>query len=199
MWRLLKPKVLAIDTHPLDWHDENSFIKIEDNIMFIRAPFYAVLFLLMSSISYGTEVYISVDDKGNRVFSDQPTKESRKHKVKEISIIPAIEIPAKVAAVEPDAEVSYQVLAITSPRAETDFTRDKLGSFAISAQVSPDLQDTDEAVLLMNGVEVETNSTLNWQRTNTDRGEHSLQVIVRDKETKTEKISSQTITVYVRR
>ncbi len=167
--------------------------------MFIRAPFYAVLFLLMSSISYGTEVYISVDDKGNRVFSDQPTKESRKHKVKDISIIPAIEIPAKVAAVEPDAEVSYQVLAITSPRAETDFTRDKLGSFAISAQVSPDLQDTDEAVLLMNGVEVEANSTLNWQRTNTDRGEHSLQVIVRDKETKTEKISSQTITVYVRR
>ena len=167
--------------------------------MLIRAPFYAVLFLLMSSISYGTEVYISIDDKGNRVFSDQPSKESRKHKVKEISIIPAIKIPAQVAAVEPSAEVSYQVLAITSPKAETDFTRDKLGSFVISAQVSPSLQDTDEAVLFMNGVEIEANSTLNWQRSNTDRGEHSLQVIVRDKESKTAKISSQAITVYVRR
>jgi len=153
----------------------------------------------MSSISYATEVYISVDDKGNRVFSDQPSKESRKHKVKEISIIPAIEIPAKVAVAEPDAEVSYQVLAITTPRAETDFTRDKLGSFGISAQVSPSLQDTDEAVLFINGVEIEANSTLSWQRSNTDRGEHSLQVIVRDKETKTEKISSQAITIYVRR
>ncbi|OUS40316.1 hypothetical protein A9R00_06645 [Oleispira antarctica] len=167
--------------------------------MLTRAPFYALLFLLMSSISYATEVYISVDDKGNRVFSDQPSKESRKHKVKEISIIPAIEIPAKVAVAEPDAEVSYQVLAITTPRAETDFTRDKLGSFGISAQVSPSLQDTDEAVLFINGVEIEANSTLSWQRTNTDRGEHSLQVIVRDKETKTEKISSQAITIYVRR
>lgn len=167
--------------------------------MLIRAPFYAVLFLLMSSISYGTEVYISVDDKGNRVFSDQPTKESRKHKVKEISIIPAIEIPEKVTEAEPGAEISYQVLAITTPRAETDFTRDKLGSFVISAQVSPSLQDTDEAVLFMNGKEIEANSTLNWQRTNTDRGEHSLHVIVRDKETKTEKISSQAITIYVRR
>jgi len=167
--------------------------------MLTRAPFYALLFLLMSSISYATEVYISVDDKGNRVFSDQPSKESRKHKVKEISIIPAIEIPAKVAVAEPDAEVSYQVLAITTPRAETDFTRDKLGSFGISAQVSPSLQDTDEAVLFINGVEIEANSTLSWQRSNTDRGEHSLQVIVRDKETKTEKISSQAITIYVRR
>ena len=199
MWRPLKPKALAIDTHPLDWHDENSFIKIEDNIMLIRAPFYAVLFLLISSLSYGTEVYISVDDKGNRVFSDQPSKESRKHKVKEISIIPAIEIPAKAVVNADESEAVYQSLEIGKPLAETDFTRDKLGNFSISAQLEPNLQESDEAVLFINGQEIEANNSLNWFRTNTDRGEHSLQVIVRDKETKTEKISSQTITVYVRR
>ncbi|MBL4796887.1 MAG: hypothetical protein JKY50_05710, partial [Oleispira sp.] len=50
-----------------------------------------------------------------------------------------------------------------------------------------------------NGQEVEASSNLTWQLTNTDRGEHSLQVIVRNKKDKAEKISSQAVTVYIQR
>lgn len=162
--------------------------------------FYTMLFLLITSVSHSTEVYISVDDKGNRVFSDQPTKESRKHKVKDISIIPAIKIPAKTPIVdEKNSDIAYQSLAITTPLTETNFTRDNLGNINISAQLEPSLQDNDEAVLFANGQEIEASSNLTWQLTNTDRGEHSLQVIVRNKKDKAERISSQAITVYIQR
>ena len=183
-------------------------MQFEDNTMLIRSPFhtyfstllYSMLFLLIASVSHSTEVYISIDDKGNRVFSDQPTKESRKHKVKEISIIPAIKIPAKTPVVdEKISEITYQSLTITTPLTETNYTRDYLGNINISAQIEPGLQDYDEAVLFANGQEIEASSNLTWQLTNTDRGEHSLQVIVRNKKDKAEKISSQAITVYIQR
>ncbi|MBL4797788.1 MAG: DUF4124 domain-containing protein, partial [Oleispira sp.] len=135
-------------------------MKFEDNTMLIRSPFstyfctlfYTMFCLLLTSVSHSTEVYISIDDKGNRVFSDQPSKESRKHKVKEISIIPAIKIPAKTLVVdEKTSEVTYQSLTIITPLSETNFTRDYLGNINISAQLEPGLEDYDEAVLFANG------------------------------------------------
>lgn len=91
---------------------------------------------LAASASYATEIYISVDEQGNRVFSDQPSKESRKHKLKELSIIPAIKIPSKtVTKNKAEDESVYQTLTITSPSAETYFTRDKLGNINVSAQI----------------------------------------------------------------
>jgi hypothetical protein len=172
--------------------------------MLIRLPFSiivcAMLTLFMTSTSYSTEIYISVDEQGNRVFSDVPSKESRKHKLKEISIVPAIKMPDKaVSKNEEDSGIDYQTLIITNPSAGENFTRDKLGNVHVSAQLVPNLQEGDEAVLLVNGQEVQTGNHLSWQLPNTDRGEHIIQIIVRNKETQSEKISSQAVTVYVRR
>jgi hypothetical protein len=173
--------------------------------MLIRTSFYTsirtsmhtlfctMLFLLIASASHATEVYISVDDKGNRVFSDQPSKESRKHKVKEISIIPAIKIPEKTPANEPAAEMIYQSLTLTNPAPETTLTRDHLGNAKVTAQ------PTDEAVLMLNGQEIGANSSLNWQLLDIKRGEHSIKVLVRDKKSERKKISSDTLTIYVQR
>lgn len=172
---------------------------LEDNTMLIRSSIYTVFFLLIASVSHSTEVYISVDDKGNRVFSDQPSKESRKHKVKEISIIPSIEIPEKAPAAEVADEVVYQSLNLIAPTSGTSLTRDFLGNYKVTAQLLPGLLPTDEAVLMINGQEIEANSSLSWQRLNTDRGEHSIQVLVRDKESGKKKISSDSITIYVQR
>ena len=171
--------------------------------MLIRTSIYTfcctMFFLLMTSVSHSTEVYISVDDKGNRVFSDTPSKESRKHKVKEISIIPSIAIPEKTAKNEPTAEMVYQSLTLINPIPESSLNRNALGNFQVAAKLAPNLQPTDEAVLIINGQEVETNSSLIWQRLNTDRGEHSIQVLVRDKQSGEKKISSDTIKIYVQR
>lgn len=168
--------------------------------MLIRSSLFTSLLLCCSLTGYATEVYISTDEQGNRVFSDQPGKESRKHKVKEISTIPAIKIPKAVEeAKAPDEEVIYQSLVITSPNPGTTLTREKLGSFNISASLSPSLHPTDEAVLFMNGKEVSISNSLNWQLTNIDRGEHSLQVIVREQTSKARKKTSQAIPIYIKR
>lgn len=179
-------------------------LTLEDNSMLIRLPFSTilctVLTLFIASTSYSTEIYISVDEQGNRVFSDVPSKESRKHKLKEISIVPAIKIPQKT--INPDDienEVDYQTLIITNPSQGENFTRDKLGNIHVSAQLTPNLQEGDEATLLVNGQESQSGSHLSWQLSNTNRGEHTIQIIIRNKETQLEKISSNTVTVYVRR
>lgn len=167
--------------------------------MLIRSSIYTMMLLLIASISHSTEVYISVDDQGNRVFSDQPTKESRKHKVKELSIIPSIKVPKEVPTEEAAAEVLYQSLNLIAPTSGTSLTRDYLGNFKITAELMPNLLPTDEAVLILNGQEVEAGSNLSWQRLNADRGEYAIQVFVRDKESGKKKITSDSITIYVQR
>lgn len=174
-------------------------MNLEDIAMLTRSSICTLMLLLIASVSHSTDVYISVDDKGNRVFSDQPTKESRKHKVKEISIIPSIKVPEQAPSKEPAEEVLYQSLNLIAPTSGTSLTRDYLGNFKITAQLMPNLQPSDETVLMINGQEVEAGSNLSWQRLNADRGEYTIQVLVRDKESGKQKITSDSITLYVQR
>lgn len=167
--------------------------------MLIRSFICTMMFLLVASVSHSTEVYISVDDKGNRVFSDQPSKESRKHKVKELSIIPSIKVPEEVSTDEPAAEAPYQSLNLIAPTSGTSLTRDFLGNFKVTAQLMPSLLPNDEVVLMINGQEVEAGNSLSWQRLNADRGEYTIEVLVRDKVSGKKKISSDSITIYVQR
>jgi hypothetical protein len=153
------------------------------------------------SSSYATEVYITIDENGNRIFSDTPSKESRKHKIKDITTIPAIKLPQAQAVEKSEKESStvYQHLTILSPKADSSLTRDKLGSFTVSAQVSPGLEKEDEAVLLFDGQEISSGQSLNWQINDANRGSHSLQVIIRQKDNKLQKIASPSQNIYVKR
>ncbi len=157
--------------------------------------------LCQLNLSYATDVYITIDENGNRIFSDTPSKASRTHKIKEISTIPAIKVPKTTATpINVKAnDSSYTKLSITSPSAEIHISRDKLGTFLVSAQVSPALDPLDEAVLMFDGQEISSGQQLSWQINSADRGAHRLQVIARDKESKQVKISSETISVYVKR
>ena len=63
----------------------------------------------------------------------------------------------------------------------------------------PSLLPNDEVVLMINGQEVEAGNSLSWQRLNADRGEYTIEVLVRDKVSGKKKISSDSITIYVQR
>lgn len=162
---------------------------------------FSLIALCLAPISSATEVYISVDKDGNRVFSDKPSKESRIHKLKEISTIPAIKIPQKTTATQRTESVEsvYQKLIIVTPAPESYVHRGEVGNFVVSAQLSSSLNIHDEAVLLFDGEELSSGHQLSWQINNADRGTHTLQVIVRQKDTKEVKISSSTQNVYVKR
>lgn len=155
-----------------------------------------------SSVSHSTDVYISIDENGNRIFSDTPSSESRTHKVKEISTIPAIKVPQRTTA-SPldtrDSQLGYQHISINSPVADSHLNRGELGNFIVSVQISPALHDQDEAVLLYDGQEISSGQQLSWQINNADRGSHSLQVIIRQRDNKLEKIASKVQNIFVQR
>jgi type VI protein secretion system component Hcp len=159
------------------------------------------LLLCLPVSANATDVFITIDEDGNRIFSDIPSKESRTHKIKEISTVPAVKVQRTTATAidNKDVDTQYQQLTIMSPTNESTMTRDKLGNFVVSAQLSPALSDNDEVVLLFDGQEISAGSQLNWQINSADRGAHSLQVVIRKQSNQQEKISSSKVTVYVKR
>jgi hypothetical protein len=161
----------------------------------------STLLLCMTLTSHATDVYITIDENGNRIFSDTPSKESRTHKVREISIIPAIKVPKTTATAidAKDLNTRYKQLTIISPTSESTMTRDKLGNFVVAAQLSPSLSENDEAVLLFDGTEISAGKQLNWQINSANRGSHTLQVIIRQQDNQKQKMSSPAVTVYVKR
>lgn len=161
----------------------------------------SILLLCLPLALNATNVFITIDENGNRIFSDTPSKKSKTHKIKEISIIPAIKVPKVTAtAIENiDTITDYQQLTIISPIAETHIGRDKLGNFVVSAQSDPAISANDEAVLLFDGIEISAGKQMNWQINGANRGVHNLQVIIRQKNNQQPKISSPALNVYVKR
>lgn len=161
----------------------------------------SMLALGLATNSFATEIYISIDEDGNRVFSDKPSKEARTHKLKDISTIPALKIPQRTTATQniESVDTIYQQLIIVSPAPEHTIHRGEQGNFVVSAQLSSALNIHDEAALLFDGQELSSGHQLSWQVNNADRGSHTLQVVVRQKDTKAVKISSSTQNIYVKR
>jgi len=156
--------------------------------------------LLMALPAIATNVYITIDENGNRVFSDQPSSDATKHKVRNIHTIPAVKVPGKKEdkKEEPTA-FSYSSLRITSPEDGTVIHRGMTGNFTILSTLKPALQAGDDLVLLLNGQVHSRGSGQHWQLSNMDRGEHSLQVQVRSGKDDEVLITSQTIRVIVQR
>jgi len=157
-------------------------------------------FFLLAMPVAATNVYITIDENGNRVFSDKPSSDAQKHKVRKIQTVPAVKLPvAKPKAEKEVVASSYESLQITNPVAGTVIHRGMTGNFSVMSSLKPALQEGDEVVLLINGQTFSQGSNTSWQLNNIDRGEHSLQVQVRNIETQEVQISSPTVQVIVQR
>ena len=115
--------------------------------------------------------------------------------------MPAIHVQKTTATAieDEDIDTQYQQISIISPTTNSTITREKLGNFVVSAQLSPALSDNDEAVLMLDGVAISAGKQLNWQINSADRGAHNLQVIIRKLSNKQVKISSPEVIVHVKR
>lgn len=161
----------------------------------------SIITLCLSLTVYATDIYISTDENGNRVFSDTPSKNSSIHKVKKISTLPALEASQFITtSAVPEADsTTYQQVLIITPTPDSTLNRGELGNFIIAAQLSPGLQKQDEAVLLFDGQELSSGKQLSWQINSADRGTHRFQVIIRQKDGKLEKIASKVQRIHVKR
>ena len=153
-----------------------------------------VLLLALCLPLFAAEVYKSVDQNGNTVFSDQPSENSEKIEVRDVLTIPALTETPQSTKIEP-AE-PYSSLVITLPiNDETYFRRE--GNFVISVQSEPKLYKSDTVVIYLNSNAFMSGQSLTFKIPELDRGTYQLRVAIKDAADKIIK-SSETVTFHMR-
>lgn len=158
------------------------------------------LITLLAMPVHATDVYMSRDANGNVIFSDQPGANAQKHEVKELPSMPAFVPPPAEPKVSKSKEPAYNYtsLSIVSPQNDMQLAAGYSGSLDVNGVLSPGLRDGDTLVLLDNNQNVASGRQTAFHLDNLSRGQHQLQMVVRDASGNT-LISSNTVTVHVQR
>jgi len=159
-----------------------------------------ILLLLLTYfivLPVAAEVYRTVDENGNVIFTDKPSPGAEEIKIKKIQTIePPAEVPAETSAESPaevPAETSaesplppeeegittYTKLEITNPVNDT-VVRDNAGNVTINVTLEPALNTDagDQLVLYMDGARASAGTVNTFNLLNVDRGTHSFSVAV---------------------
>lgn len=160
----------------------------------------AVFWVTMALIPVSAaEVYRTIDQHGNPVFSGQPQPGSEKIEVQPTnvqSLPPARPLPVKRPPTQQAAN-RYQSLSILSPTNDT--TLRNVTQLSVSVSISPVLLGQHSLVLLDNGQPVgEPGTSLSMLIKELHRGTHALQVKVVDAQGQT-LITSEAVTIHVHR
>lgn len=148
------------------------------------------------------EIYKSVDENGNVIFTDSPKHKSAKPvDLPTINTQPATPITIKLSppkdeeVASEDAEYS---IAMTAPTDETTVTRGQL-TLASSISLKPSLQDGHKIQFFLDGLKrgpASTSTSYTYQ--DLYRGTHTIYAAVVNKKGKIIK-QSEPITIYVHR
>ncbi|MFV0477942.1 MAG: DUF4124 domain-containing protein [Parahaliea sp.] len=158
---------------------------------------------LLASTAVTAQIYKSVDEHGNVVFSDQPSGDVRKAEQVELNTTNTTTPPRPVSRPHSRPEpttaeaVNYRV-SITSPANGTTIPMGT-GNFSVSAAASPALTSGQTLQLQIDGQDHGgAQASGSWQLTNIFRGEHQLTVQRKSREGEV-LATSEAITVYVHR
>ena len=161
-----------------------------------------LLVLLFSlPMMVAAQVYKSVDENGNMVFSDKPpTDGSSSEKISAGStntLAPPPQVHRPAPVIE-EKKIEYKV-EIIEPVQDTTVPIGYVGNFLVNAEVKPALPSGASAQLQMDNVAAgESQSALSWTLNNTFRGTHILIVTITDSEGSTLAVSNPR-TVHVMR
>ena len=126
------------------------------------------------------EVYRSVDENGNVVFTDQPSPDAELIEIDELQTIPApssgdFEYTPPPAKPRP----KYTSVTITSPEHDLPI-RNNSGNVTVTIATEPALRGSDELVLILDGKEIILGQATAKAFNAMDRGSHQLRAIIRD-------------------
>lgn len=136
------------------------------------------------------DVYKSVDEDGNVIFTDQPSENAERIHVKEVQTIESqkpgpSDSPTltEEGQEQEDAAIVYTKLEITSP-ANDSAVRANDGNITINTAVEPALKQEagHQLALYMDGTQVSTGPGPQLNVTNVDRGTHIFSAAVIDSE-----------------
>ncbi len=164
-----------------------------------------ILLALYSGLTIAADVYKTVDENGNVIFSDKPSSDAERIHIKEIQTIDSGGVPESTESA-PEGESAatdefggYYKLQILEPKNDSSF-QENSGSLNVSVEVepafSPDLGH--KLVLNMDGKPVTTSSTTQMSVSNVDRGTHTIFVTAVDESGK-ELIQSDSVTFTMHR
>ncbi len=155
---------------------------------------------LLLSLSLSAEtVYKSVDAEGNVIFSDQPSAGAEEIQVRQPDVLQTEPLKLQDSSTERAAEslVPYTELAIRQP-ANDSTVHSNPGNLDVAVILLPELLDTHQLLLEMDGKSIASGAAKQFQLANIDRGTHDLVVHVVTAEGK-KLISSDPVTVHLRR
>ena len=130
------------------------------------------------------EVYRSVDEDGNVIFSDQPSPGAERIEIRELPTIkaPPLKLPEEASPpLVPPGEAEYSRLEIISPVADTAI-RDNAGNVTVSVSIEPELNAGHILVLYLDGIRAQQGTGMQFSLANVNRGSHSLAVAIENGE-----------------
>jgi hypothetical protein len=144
----------------------------------IMRKILVLLMILAVFPLYGADVYVTYDEFGNPIFSDQPTEGAKKMEVEDVMTIPAFRGPPP-SGPRPEPVQRYRQVTITSPKNDETYFRAE-GDLVFSATIIPRLRPSDTVIYYMNGQEIYSGKSTSISLGEVDRGTHILVVAVKD-------------------
>ena len=145
-----------------------------------------LIVVVFSGAAFG-EVYRSVDADGNVIYSDKPHAGAEKIEVQKPTIIPSTRNQLKLRPEQSSKQAaSYTTIEIAAPANEQ--TLRNVQSVSVSGRLQPGLQTAfgHKVKFLFDGKPVqEAGRSLNVTINQVERGAHSLQMLVVDRNGKT--------------
>ena len=153
---------------------------------------------LTLAMTTAAEVYRSVDENGNVLFTDQPSPDAELIEVDELQTIK----PPPIGDFEytpPPAKPKpkYSNISITSPQHDASI-RDNGGNVTVNITTQPGLRANDNLVLYLDGKEILLGKSTAKAFSSLDRGSHQLRAVIKDDSGRIQ-LSSQSVTFHLLR
>ena len=132
-----------------------------------------VIMFSLCAASGAQDIYRTVDQNGNVIFSDVPTKGAEKIQLKETTTIKSLDsVPSTVVTPAPPKEAAFSYKSIS--------IRDNTGDVSIKVEVEPTLRPGHQVVVYLDGKETTQGTGIAFSLENIDRGTHQLRASIKD-------------------
>ena len=142
-----------------------------------------LLLLLAIPLSISAQVYKTIDEQGNTVFSDRPPADGSGERI-EVGTTNTTPSPQPLPRPQVEAEATDEKqyseisVAIVSPAPETTIAIGYAGNFTVEAQLNPPARGLYVQLLIDGTATGEPQTQRSWSLNNVFRGSHSLSVVV---------------------
>ncbi len=134
------------------------------------------------------EVYKTVDEDGNIIFTDRPSTNSEEIKLKELktteTVKPSSTSSSSTSRGKKTEDFSYKKLSVSNP-ADGSSIRSNSGNVSISVNSVPSLRSGHRILITMDGKELSKGTSKSVSLTNVDRGTHTITVSIVDSSSNT--------------